>query len=80
MRGRKVKMRVQKAKCRHRDVLFACARVIYKVYVRQGNDDRAALLCSFPGGEGNSTLFNRATRLSQVDKPKDDLFACESLV
>ena len=74
------KMRVWKAKCRPRDVLFACARVMYKVYVRQDNYDRAALPSSFPGGEGSSTLFNRATRISQVDKPKDDLFACESLV
>ena len=73
-------MRVWKAKCRPRDVLFACARVIYKVYVRQDNYDRAALLCSFPGGEESSTLFNSATKLSQVDKPKDDLLACESLV
>lgn len=45
-------MRVWKAKCRHRDVFFARARVIYKVYVRQDNDDRAALLCSFPGERG----------------------------
>ena len=73
-------MRVQKAKCRPRDVFFARARVVYKVYLRQDNDDRAALPSSFPGGEVSSTLFNRATRLSQVDKPKDDLFACESLV
>ena len=74
------KMRGQKAKCRPRDVFFARARVIYKVYVRQGNDDRAALPSSFPGGEGSSMLFNSTTKLSQVDKPKDDLFACESLV
>ena len=73
-------MRVRKAKCRPRDVLFARARVIYKVYVRQDTDDRAALPSSFLGGEGNSTLFNRTTKLSQVDKSKDDLFACESLV
>lgn len=73
-------MRVRKAKCRPRDVLFVRARVIYKVYVRQGNDDRAALPGSFPGGEGNSTLFNSTTKLSQADKSKDDLFACESLV
>ncbi len=73
-------MRVWKAKCRPRGVFFARARVIYKVYVRQDNYDRAALPGSFPGGEGNSTLFNSATKLSQVDKPKDDLFACESLV
>ena len=73
-------MRVWKAKCRPRDVLFARARVIYKVYVRQDNDDRAALPSSFPGEEGNCTLFNSTTKLSQVDKSKDDLFACESLV
>ena len=73
-------MRVRKAKCRPRDVLFARARVVYKVYVRQDNYDRAALPCSSPEGEGNCTLFNIATKLSQVDKPKDDLFACESLV
>ena len=54
--------------------------VIYKVYVRQDNDDRAALPSSFPGEEGNCTLFNSTTKLSQVDKSKDDLFACESLV
>ena len=73
-------MRVWKAKCRPRDVFFARAGVIYKVYVRQDNDDRAALPSSFPGEEGNCTLFNSTTKLSQVDKSKDDLFACESLV
>lgn len=51
-------MRVRKAKCRPRDVLFARARVVYKVYVRQDNYDRAALPCSSPEGEGNCTLFN----------------------
>ena len=73
-------MRVWKAKCRPRDVFFSRARVIYKVYVRQDNDDSAALPSSFPGGEGSSTLFNGATKLSQVDKSKNDLFTCESLV
>lgn len=74
------KMRVRKAKCRPRDVFFARARVIYKVYVRQDNNNSAALPSSFPGGEGSSTLFNSAIKFSQVDKSKDDLFTCESLV
>lgn len=50
-------MRGRKAKCRPRDVLFACARVIYKVYVRQDNYDRAALPSSFPGGGRGTVRF-----------------------
>ena len=50
-------MRVRKAKCRPRDVLFARARVIYKVYVRQDNDDRAALPSSLSRGRGEQYAF-----------------------